>query len=815
MLRDSIYLAHVSWREKEKIGNVLPGKYPVRVEFNSKESRYEAAIPAYHREGGVPFQLAVKSPLPCSVLTHVPEATSVLVSHTDYDTAETWWVERGSWDAKGGYHDALSFRHPGGHLDLSIGDKRCRIYVYHPSLTESEFLTVLNDLKSWCWRMAVDELCYVAVATDTDLKVLSEEFKQLVCDFNRHVGELLKLPHCELREGVAYQSPDRLRPNMESLRFIAQRGDRKVIPGRAAVPHYATPENRLVHGMVQTVSAILRPQLLLAAGKVERFQSTAVQYRNRAQELQEQEVYKIDSKVLDQNIERLEREHQYLVNMQQQGFQVLVVENERGAFYPDCFKAFLNGNWCLVDFGKFRSDKRILEMLRTQAVFHILCRSERSRGPVRLVTELLKVTYRRHYQKELQKLCGERTRLQQKGWKQAVPVSKRNEMLVEAKTLLARTRKLEDAAHRTYGDHTSVSSMIDTTAGHDRALRRLGVAPLLHVVPSIVFLQAPHYAGALSAFRRLKEISGLEQKAIDDLLSLEEAGIKDWPSIYERWCLVSLIRVLQDDFKFVFDKEEVRRNLLAYCTSRKTKSFFVTADRKDMNLALTLHYQYRLPNGREPDFLLEITDLNSESKRSVKAVFDAKSCSFVRRPESAQASSILFLDDCVDELVNKKDYGQGGSNLVFVLHSSQNCITFPTTLQPWASSTACGGDSVFHWDREGEKPRHRYGAVRLRPHDSSHLKLVVLRLVQLGLGRKDICASCGAGGRDIIISTETTRGGYEKYLCHCSRCSFLTVRTHCINCGSRLFKNQGYWTYDDLHPTEVWNNKCWSCGTLL
>jgi len=817
-MRDTIFLAQVTWREKGRVGSLIPGKFPVRVELNREEERYEATIPAYLREGGIPFQLAVKSRGPCSIVAK--GESQELASFYEPDTGETWWVEQGSWEAKGRFHDAPSYRHPGGYVDLAVGNERYRIFVYNPSFDEEEFLTILEDLKGWCWRMAVDESCYIMLDNDAELKVLSPEFKQLVSDFNRHTAELLKLPHCELRESVAYQSLDRLRPNMDSLRFLAQRGERRVIPGRGASPHYATAENSLVLGMLTTVTAMLRPQLVLAGSKTQRFRSIARQYGKRATELRQETAVTVDRRVLDENIRRAKEAYQKIRDLQDKGYRAVRIPREKG--YVDGWYVSFNPFY-IVDISNSPQREKIQNFLSSRPATVVgkiqSVRTMSSAGNVydhHRVGEVVEIFLGRNFENEYKSLQNARDELERSGWRLALRPDVLRDRKREAQILSAREVRLNQTAERSAEDHDTVATLLRAAESYSRTMMSLGVSPRHDIVPSIVFLQSPHYAGALASFRRLKDLFGLEQETVDNLLSLEGAGIRDWPAIFERWCLISLLRVLEDDFRFRFDKTAVTDNLLAYCSGKKPGSFTISAMREDLNLSLTLQYQYSIrESGREPDFLLVLKDHNDNGP-SVRAVFDAKSCRFVRRPDGADANPLLYIDDSVQELLHKKDYSEGGKNRVFVLHSSPECVTHPTTVQPWSGATSCGGDAVFHWDSSAKSmPRHGYGAVMLRPHDLSHLKLIILRLIQLGLGRKDICASCGAGGTDVQVIEEKTEAGNPKFLCTCTKCSFVTMRTRCLSCGAALFKNQGYWTYHDLHPTKIWNSKCWACGTLL
>ena len=199
-----LYLVNVSWRGRDVVGNVTPGSMPVATTFTQELDRFEASIPAYARENGLDMQLAIRSDRPCHIIREgAPQIP--LARYQNPDTGDQWWIEKGDWRSKGNYHDAPSFRHPGGCVEIGIGDELCRVHLYDPSISEAEFQSLLDDIKSWCWKMAIDESCYVTVESETEVKVLSEDFLRFSEEFLRNVHEALRLPHCELRESVEYQ----------------------------------------------------------------------------------------------------------------------------------------------------------------------------------------------------------------------------------------------------------------------------------------------------------------------------------------------------------------------------------------------------------------------------------------------------------------------------------------------------------------------------------------------------------------------------------------------------------------------------------
>lgn len=821
MQSGQLYLANVSWRDRDLIGDVVPGKLPVGTTFSPETGRFESSVPAYARERGRDMQLAIRSAYPCFILKQ-DGGRIPLARHEHPDTGDQWWIEKGEWRAKGKYHDAPSFRHPGGSIDISIGDEICQIHLYDPSLSDGEFQSLLDDIKTWCWKMAIDESCYVTVGQESEVKILSAEFLRFAEDFIRNIYGALRAPHCELRESVEYQRIGRLKPNRHSIRFLAQRGESDFVPGRAAVAHYDTPENRFLHGMLKAVLQMLRPQSTLANGSTLRFSATAKYYEDRAIELRSRSTEAIDPSVLDENLRRSQAGRDAKFSK----LKITNLDEKSRNKYPNNFRTgWYEDKKIRVWLPSQEESPEIYEFLNCYASamivgeLHFSDKKLNDYGAYWIcnIAHIEKIEIWRDYEKECVTLDAQRKKLELSNWEQTLPATVIKERMLEAGTLEARANTLRTAANRTDHDSTLIQSLIEKACSADRSLYALGSKPDLRFAPTMVFLQSPPYSGALSSYRQLRELTGLDDEGLDSLLALEDVGLRDWPGVYERWCLVSLLKVLREDFRFTFDKNEVRARLLQYCTGKSAGAFSTHAIRKEVGLELTLNYQLKFNNGRVPDFLLEICNVNT--KRSTRCVLDAKACNFVNRTDKAKPNIWIYLDDCLKNLIDDKDYSEAGKNSVFIMHACQTGVTRPTTTQPWAKASSYGGDAVFYWDVEDAsgviKPKHRHGAVMVRPYDLTHLKRLVLMLIQFGLGVINFCPSCGSGGGDIDIDEKVTAGGNIKYECHCRKCHFLSVRTVCAGCGKPLYKNQASWSYHDLNPLQPWNIKCWNCGTLL
>lgn len=813
MEKGQLYLANVKWRGPNDVGTIEPGRLQIPVVFDTTGGCFEASVPAYAREDGRAMQLAVKSTMPCTILGPSGETPMFEVIHAD--TGDHWWIEKGPWERRDqGYHDAPSFHRPGGTVDIQVGDSKCRVHLYEPSITTAEFAVLLDDIKNWCWRMAIDEGCYVTVAQNSEVRMLSTEFVRLAEEFIRHVTAAFALPHCELRESFEDQRMDRLRPNNHSLKFLAQHGESSMVPGRCARKHFDTPENRFACAMLRRVARMLRWTAHVARNSETRFEQTAAKHEARAQELMTKRTEHVNATVLEEMLSRARAMVGKLQTLLAQGYQRIKVTAKTGYVSKwqmgeynssfvfvelgfdtdsDRIRAFLNRCGSAMVVGTISTEQKISMNGRP----YIVCR----------ISDVKLLDAWRNYEAECTQLEQSRKNLELTQWERQLPPDVVSERQREGQTLRSRAVALRKGAVTTSADAERLELLLGKAAAADRKATGLGIVADLRFVPTMVFLQSPAYAGVLSAYRQLISLTGVDETAMQELLALEDVGFRDWPGVYERWCMVSLLQVLQDDLRFEFDKESVRKSLLKYCTGKTPGTFSLSAMRSDMGLDLTLIYQAKLSNGRIPDFILRIRD--SKKNTTISCVLDAKACSFRKKTKETPNAPMLYIDDSLHDLVVRKDYSEGDTNSVFVLHASHECITQPTTLQSWASASSYGGDIVFSW--ESERPKHRHGCVLLRPGDTAHLKRLILLLLQHDLHRYDICAACGSGGVDINV--EDGRGVGIQY--RCKKCGFFSVISHCYNCKDPIAKNQAWWTFHDLHPTDVWNIKCCSCGALL
>ncbi|NCD34472.1 MAG: hypothetical protein EOL87_13795 [Spartobacteria bacterium] len=831
-----LFMIHVSWRERNVVSDVSEGYFPVEAVFDASRNRYEAAMQAY-AEGNE--RLAIKTARACSVDDGRGNWIPLAEYHNE-ETGEKWWFEQGKWNKQSKYHDAPSFHRPGCSMRLKIGADICIINLFTPALDQQDFNKLLSDIENWCWEMAVDDQCYVTHEMEQEQSIktgsLSPVFLQCVSNFIKSADAVLKRPQAELRECVELQKLERLRPNSHSMRYLAQCGERPSVPGRSVENHFNIPENRFVCGMVKYVMRILRSMRNFSDDIPLRLENAAKEYEQRVEDLKNTTHYKIDQEQLERDISEIKTKRAELLEVCNiPGAHVYAVIKVRsGAVLPfeliPQYRCGYSKLWATAldnDRAKIIQFENKGKLLLIASIANLTKVEDPRNGDYWRcdISRVYYVGHWREYNKELKKLEESKQYLENNNWQQAIPQKELDEIKKESISIERRVQLLRNKAVTCSESARQINAFLAACERLDKNASKLGITPELRFLPTMIFLQSPSYSGVLSAYREFMAVANLTEDDVEPLLMIKNFGMRDWPALYERWCIISLIRVLDEEYHFKFDKTLIKKRMLKYCTGSKTKTFAITAINQSLGISLCLDMEKEFVDKKRPDYML--TFIRDNGKREQTFVLDAKSCAF-KIPASVAEENDEWqsLGACLRKLVVEKNYGRNGAHPVFILHSSPNCIATPSTLQSWAKSSYYGGNAVFGWQKqfaldedEGivsmDMPGHACGAVMVRPYRFGDLKRLLLLFFQMGESEIRLCPSCGSSGDAISVIEDRTIGGNKRLECTCKQCNFFFVRTLCHNCKNFLYKNQTTWTYHDLNPVDPWNIKCWSCGSWL
>lgn len=348
---------------------------------------------------------------------------------------------------------------------------------------------------------------------------------------------------------------------------------------------------------------------------------------------------------------------------------------------------------------------------------------------------------------------------------------------------------------------------------------------------SMAFIQNPDYYGAHLCYNELRNLAGLDGSTLNALEQLDHIGVVDIPTVYERWCLLQVIKIVTEVFGFT-SEEGWEQRLIAQIVDgikmgghKNVRDIKLEFEHAKTGWRLEVWYEKPLPNGKRPDITLNLLTKDSKNELDTYTlILDAK--------YYEQWGSIT---GALENLYLEKDYGMTGRNYVFVLHPCGEDMPekIRTSPQIWGKHNFYGENQMFTWEknkikRRGNDLSHKYGFIMLSPatrngNDIDNLQRLIGMFLQYPFykdhdkkeleHKKYFCISCGANSYK--YDPKETEGGHLKYPLVCEICGHNALLTHCFskNCGTPIFKNGPYWSYHKAELLEPFNFSCPDCGS--
>lgn len=335
--------------------------------------------------------------------------------------------------------------------------------------------------------------------------------------------------------------------------------------------------------------------------------------------------------------------------------------------------------------------------------------------------------------------------------------------------------------------------------------------------PSMTFIQNIAYRNALRYYKEVLKSEGIDIEVFDLYENVTSFGLREMPQVYELWCLVTLIKVLEESFHFEYISKDLSTLLKIIDPKKQTIVEYSKIDFKN-SLAgrrVTLHYQKGMEENKRPDFILEVTC----NRWTINLILDSKFKNYNYK------KSIVY--ETVD-MTNK--YG-GNKNYVFILHPCKDGIFEDRNIK----YTNHGGERIFYGEGEDQQikfPFHEYGYIELKPNFTDTLKKLIAMSFEYLLeptrnakqDNRDInprpenemfCLNCGGTN---ITMTESLRGNNRRYFsCTCNEtdCGHKIYIDYCWNCKTKLFKHGSYWDYHLESTWSIFDIRCPNCGMTV
>lgn len=586
-------------------------------------------------------QLAVRGPnLDCPPALVLADGSHRGLTAVQGADGRTWWIEKGMWrkTVEGGYHDAPLCRHA-GEAHLRVGSVDVWVHIAAPGFTEQEFETLLDEFRNGLWQLVLDAASPATTTVCRPDGGISEAFLQAVRDHLRYANQALDQPHRELRERQIQQPLAKVRPTTRTFQELALRGTPKHITGRGHAPSFDTPENRQLLAMVSRLYRSLNALRQAAQEVANDLARRAAAADARAAELKRCEGWtKVDPDRLRQEIAELEARlctfgtaRAYLISTQKPGANHYTIKF-KVTDPVNCEYGQL-GFW--ADFLSFEGKDRA-ESQRIRVVFdheaetlsgvfvkgeiYELCSeltriregvSNDRKWYIRRVSQLSHISssLERKLPKETQRLKESLASLESNGYWRRLTPAEESEQVRDQKGALAEAQRFR-AAKSIWTEKSVTLEPLALQAG--RLIARaasLGIAKSRgSAFPgSMTYVQNPAYRGALVAYRRAMEAANLNTSTLGRLFRLDEVGVLDLPKVYERWCLLKLVRVLREEFRFV--PEDGWRDLILKAVTEgrgSARGLSIRFSAPQLDRDVLLEYEPTLPSGKTPDFVLTL-----------------------------------------------------------------------------------------------------------------------------------------------------------------------------------------------------------------
>tara|TARA_R110001583_G_scaffold73138_2_gene203970 strand:- start:2911 stop:5484 length:2574 start_codon:yes stop_codon:yes gene_type:complete len=771
---------------------------------------------------------------------------------------EIWWIQTDGWEWEGKRWLSELYR-TAGRVELVVQGQQVVLENNTFNFTVDELEYYLADFKNSLWMLILDNNSPATAGVHKEAPdVFDDEVLGQLNGFIESVEKIVRKPGMVLSETQRKLPLRAVRPVPRTFREYATQPNAKRLTSRSFYESYDTSENRFIHYCVQRVLYVIRSLSKVAAAQERSYAQRIQQETEWRDKLKKTDSKKVDSRVYDNEIAKIGADLEEL----SLSLSEIASEHSReyfegrsgklgaysvqlGASYGKTLTSFFanrlngddfrerHGTYLVVNLPCFDGFSRINGQLNGCELsingFYTKKSNFNNKGNKYFELtfhEIQSVSIVQHpLQAKLAELIEHRKELENKGWIVPLTWEEAKDRRVERDVSAKKSLFYESLQNKISVFLSSIPTMQKRLSKVSSFFQEHKVKVRSNCPNTMVFVQNPSYASAKSFFNRITTLNGLDESVLNSLMVIDEIGLVNVASLYEKWCLLQIIKVLHKTYKF--DISDGWERVLIKAVLEKSYDVEINLSSLGRQQRIALTYEKVLVSGKRPDFVIDLISKNYveptkeqpqwvfEGERRNRIVLDAK----FRGDITEQHLSRL-----VDELYYDKNYSEDNNNQVFVIHPAANVIDNRTSPLIWGEQCDYG---------QSDKNNHRLGSIFVSPSMKYSQSIENLQrlvglflqensaiLYQTGSGylswHNVTCISCGNADIETIEMVCTaTAGGNERWEIACKICSLITVKTVCLACGEALYKNGPKWTYHRSKAEQTSNVLCPKCETFL
>lgn len=853
-----ILMVSVDWEAPDKIRAVIPAKRNLEVSLISErkikekdleltEYKYESDIVLYHKEDGLYFQFAIKTKFE-PYIKNIDESWSKL-----YQVKDDLWINKGKWEKSSrgiGYHSCQSIN-TSGKIQLGFRDAKRNLYYISIDLNSNiegfDFEQLKSDFEGELWELITAKKSKVAVDKinySFGNRIIRFPENKLIIDFINTFQQIKNNHKHELISSSENRKIEKVKPNIETYRKISISGVSKILPSKAVSENYDVYENRVICAMLIRIYIIVKNNTKIISSQIGKLNRDIENHLDKIKLLEDP-----DPKV---NIENVKLEIEFQKERVNQIYEKWININKNLIYDPksnfEIKSIVLGDDFWNLRYTYFVKNAKFNDVLITfpnainkyiepqnlyviEGVFVPKDDFKTNKGKVFKryeITEIRKIEIADFNDKNILKR-------QESNYETFVANNYSQKSIMDDKEKFKFETERKQQITTLKNNVNQINSKIkDIQDFYDE---QIALMPQIErqtrsvfftkvkwksfscLKPSMTFIQNTNYRNALQCYNEILKSEGIDVEVFDLYENITSYGIRELPLVYELWCLITLIRILESDFNFFVEKEDLRSLLKKIDPKNQKTDIYVNFKfhQKFAGREVILHYQKKLDDGRRPDFILEI----SYEMRKIHLVLDSK------------FKNYNFKQNIIYETLDMySKYGKTPEYYVFVLHPCKDGV-YENRIVKY---TNLGGERLNYKvdgkDKQ-EFPFHEYGFVECKPNSTDYLK----KLIGMGFeyliesnknAKKDkyvdpkpefplFCISCGNEEVDIKTNFRGRDRDRFYYICSCSNpeCGLVSHVDYCWNCRTKLFKHGSTWDYHSESSNNSMDIRCPNCGMTM
>ena len=828
-----LYFATVKWASIDKIESFTLSKCPLEpTQLLDGIYIYDSIV--YQKEGHDYLQIVVES------------KSTVFLNNKEqlYNIEDTdIWLIKGEWrisEIGTKYHYCPSINTVG---DLFISNSHDDIQIrIAPNFSDFNFEALKQDFDGELWDIITannSKTKTASLSVSYGDKIFRFAESGSIIDFITVFESISKNPKTELKESTIECSAKKVKPIPDTYKKIALFGHTQTLPSKSSNSDSDIYENRFLCLMLYRINQIVNYNIKYTDLQIHKLKTEIENITNQIKSLSEEPTVN-GTDILNEINAQKQHYHAWLQKWERNKNEVLNECDNSNCLVQFNFEIVHDSDWnngCDYWGNKngaftlmcFPTDmSRIFEAQKSQVVkLKVFCyqdglagKTKHPRFQVKAIEsiELVKI----NFTSIISKQESNYKILKENNWKlySILSATEKNKLIIERNNQVTTLKKRIDKINTqtenlsAFSEEVTLLSpkLLNLLSG--KFVSNINYKRLVRFQPSMTYIQNPKYRKALKFYNEILNAEGIDISIFGFYEEILQYSIRELPQVYELWCLVSIIKMLEGTYAIKAKPSDLKQLINSIQPSLKKLEKHVKIDYTGVlnGRELILHYQKRIGDKR-PDFVLEI----SSGTRSINLVLDAKYKNYNYKLSASEEIRLL---------VNK--YKINSNHFIFSLHPNNDLISEEGSTK----LTNLGGEHIYTLDGSIELPFHQFGYIKLKPLQRDNLKKLIGMAFEYLLEDNHnakqsdrsidpspdydmICLSCGS---ETFTVTKKDRGNNRfsyAYICNNSDCQHTIYIDYCWNCKTKLFKHGSYWDY---HKTSVWSIfdiHCPCCGMTV